>query len=50
MKQRFFAAFAAYAVLALLAFVTLAGNIRLATFILLAGLGLKTFIAYLAHR
>ena len=48
MKNRFLAAMAAYAMLALLATFTTSGKIRLATLIFLAGLALKTVIAYKA--
>jgi len=47
--QRLAAAMAAYAVLALLATFTLDGKLRLAVWILLGGLALKTLIAYKAH-
>lgn len=40
-------AYACYAVLALLAAFTLDGKIRLITFIVLAALAIKTWIAYL---
>jgi hypothetical protein len=42
-------AMAAYAVLALLATLTLDGKMRLAVWIFLGGLALKTLIAYKAH-
>jgi hypothetical protein len=48
MQTRFFAALAAYAVFALLAWQTLDGMLRTAVWILLAGLALKTWIAYKA--
>jgi hypothetical protein len=48
MRQRFFAALGAYAVLAVLAGFTLDGILRSAVLILLAGLALKTWIAYRA--
>jgi len=40
----------AYAVLALLAAFTLDGKLRLAIWILMAGLALKTVIAYMARE
>jgi hypothetical protein len=46
MQRRFYAAIAAYAVLALLAGFTLDGKFRLAVWILLGGLALKTCIWY----
>lgn len=48
MRQRFFAALGAYAVLAVLTGFTLDGILRSAVLILLAGLALKTWIAYRA--
>jgi len=48
MTTRFLYALGAYAVLALLAALTLEGNLRLAVWILLAGLTLKTVIAHKA--
>lgn len=48
MRQRFFAALGAYSVLAVLAGFTLDGLLRSAVLILLAGLALKTWIAYRA--
>ncbi len=48
MKQRLVWALAAYAVLALLAFVTLDGILRIGVWILMAGLAAKTLIAYKA--
>lgn len=50
MKQRFLWAIAAYAIFAILAWVTLNGLIRLATWIFLGGLALKTWIAYEARK
>ena len=41
---------AAYAVLAILAGLTLDGKIRLAVWVFLAGLALRTIIAYKAHE
>jgi hypothetical protein len=49
MRRKLFTAFGAYAVLAILAGTTLDGKMRLAVWILLAGLALKTYIAYRAH-
>lgn len=48
MKLRFAAALTAYALLALAAALTLDGTLRLAVWILMAGLALKTWIAYKA--
>ena len=48
MNARFYSALAAYGVLALLAGFTLDGVLRLAVWILMAGLALKTWIAYKA--
>jgi hypothetical protein len=48
MKNRLLAAMGAYAVFALLATFTLDGLIRTAVWIFLAGLALKTLIAYKA--
>jgi hypothetical protein len=48
MRQRFLAALGAYAILALLAGFTLDGILRTAVLILLAGLTVKTWIAYKA--
>jgi hypothetical protein len=50
MQKRFFWAMAAYGVLALMAGFTLDGKLRLAVWILLAGLALKTCIAYKASN
>jgi hypothetical protein len=50
MKQRFPLAMAAYAVLALLAAVTLDGKMRLAVWIFLGGLAARTVIAYKARE
>jgi hypothetical protein len=46
MYSRFLRAMGTYAVLALLAAFTLDGNFRLAVWILLAGLAVKTYIAH----
>jgi hypothetical protein len=48
MKVSFRAALAGYAVLALIAGFALEGNIRLAIWILLGGLAIKTWIAHAA--
>jgi hypothetical protein len=48
MQKRFYGAMAAYGVLALMATFTLDGKFRLGVWILLAGLALKTCIAYKA--
>jgi hypothetical protein len=48
MTTRFLWALSVYAVLALMAAFTLDGNLRLAVWILLAGLTVKTIIAYKA--
>ena len=48
MTTRFIWAMSVYAVLALMATFTLDGNLRLAIYILLAGLAVKTVIAYKA--
>jgi len=48
MSQRLLLALSAYAVLALLAAFTLDGALRLAVWILMAGLAVKTWIAYKA--
>jgi hypothetical protein len=49
MQRKLFTAFGAYAVIALLAGLTLDGKLRLAVWILMGGLALKTYIAYKAH-
>jgi len=46
MQQRFYRAMTAFAVLALLAGFTLDGKFRIAVWIFLGGLALKTCIAY----
>lgn len=46
MQSRFLRAMGAYAVLALLAAFTLDGDFRIAVWILLAGLAVKTYIAH----
>jgi hypothetical protein len=48
MKPRFFKAMGTYAVLAILATFTLDGLIRTVVWIFLAGLAVKTYIAYKA--
>ena len=48
--NRFFWAMGTYAVLAILATVTLDGKMRAAVWILLGGLAVKTLIAYKAPR
>lgn len=49
-RNRLYASFGAYAVLAVLAAFTLdGGKIRDAVLVLLAGLAAKTYIAYRAH-
>jgi hypothetical protein len=50
MNLRFAAAMFAYAALAILAGFTLRGNIRLATWIFLGGIALKTYLVVLKHR
>lgn len=50
LDKRFYAAMAAYAVIAILAAVTLEGKMRLAVWIFIAGLALRTLIAYKAHE
>ena len=50
MNRRFLYALLTYAVLAILAAVTLDGLIRIATWVLLAGFALKTYLAVLKDR
>jgi hypothetical protein len=50
MQKRFYRAMVAYAVLALMATFTLDGKFRLAVWIFLGGLALKTCIAYKASN
>ena len=50
MQKRFFWAMGAYALLALMAGFTLDGKILIGVWIFLAGLALKTCIAYKAHN
>jgi hypothetical protein len=49
MRQRLIAAMGAYAIFSLLAVFTLDGKLRYAVLILMAGLALKTWIAYKAQ-
>ena len=49
MQRKLLIAFGAYASIAILAGLTLDGKLRLAVWILMAGLALKTYIAYKAH-
>jgi hypothetical protein len=50
LDKRFYAAMSAYAVLATLAALTLEGKMRLAVWIFVGGLALRTIIAYKAHE
>jgi hypothetical protein len=50
MKRRFKYAMATYAVLAILAAFTLEGEIRIATWIFLAGFALKTYVVVLKDQ
>ena len=50
MKRRFLYAMLIYAVLAILATFTLDGLIRIATWVLLGGFALKTYLAVLRDR
>lgn len=50
LDKRFYAAMAAYAVIAILAALTLDGKMRLAVWIFIAGLAVRTLIAYKAHE
>jgi hypothetical protein len=50
LDKRFYAAMAAYAVIAIFAAFTLEGKMRLAVWIFIAGLALRTLIAYKAHE
>jgi len=50
MDLKFVAAMSAYAVLAILAGFTLEGNLRIATWIFLGGIALKTFLVVLKRR
>jgi hypothetical protein len=47
---RFVAAMSCYAILALLAGLTLDGNLRIATWIFLGGIALRTWLAVLKNR
>ena len=49
MQKRFLAAMSTYAILAVLATFTLDGKLRYAIWVLMAGLAVKTYIAYRAH-
>jgi hypothetical protein len=49
-KDRLYAALACYGILALIALLTLEGSLRLAVWILLAGLAVKSWIALLRER
>ena len=50
MNRRFLAAMATYGAMAVMAAFTLDGKLRLAVWILMGGLALKTLIAYKARR
>ena len=50
MNKRLIAALVSYAVLAGLAALTLDGKLRIAIWVLMGGLALKTLIAHAAHR
>ena len=50
LDKRFYGAMAAYSIIAILAAVTLEGKMRLAVWIFIAGLALRTIIAYKAHE
>ncbi|HLW77483.1 MAG TPA: hypothetical protein VKS01_10865 [Bryobacteraceae bacterium] len=50
MDVKFTAAMGAYLVLAILAGFTLEGNLRIATWIFLGGIALKTFLVVLKRR
>ncbi len=50
MNRRFLYAMLTYAILAILAAVTLDGIIRIATWVLLGGFALKTYLAVLKSR
>ena len=49
MQKRLLAAMSTYAILAVLAAFTLDGKLRYAIWVLMAGLAVKTYIAYRAH-
>ncbi|MEO8596901.1 MAG: hypothetical protein ABI759_26515 [Candidatus Solibacter sp.] len=49
MTTRFFCAMGTYTAIALMAAFTLDGNLRLAVWILMAGLAVKTLIAFMAR-
>ncbi len=50
LDKRFYSAMAAYAVIAILTGLTLDGKMRLAVWIFIAGLAVRTLIAYKAHE
>ncbi len=50
LDKRFYAAMASYAVIAILAGVTLDGKMRLAVWVFIGGLAVRTLIAYKAHE
>jgi hypothetical protein len=50
MKMRFYGAMASYAILAAAAAFTLDGQLRVVVWILLAGFGVKTYLAELQRR
>jgi hypothetical protein len=50
MNLKFVVAMATYAAMSALAAFTLTGKLRIAVWILMGGLALKTLIAYFAHR
>ena len=50
MLPRFYAALAVYGLLAGLAFLTLDGQIRLATLIFIGGLALRSYLHHLSQR
>jgi hypothetical protein len=50
MNRRFAAALAAYAILGILVLVTLDGEFRIGTLIILGGIALKTWLAVLKQR
>jgi hypothetical protein len=50
MDHRFKVTMSIYAILAILAFVTLTGDIRIATMVFLGGIALKTWLVVLKRR
>lgn len=50
MNVRFIAAMSTYALLAVLAGFTLSGNVRIATWVILGGIALKTWLVILKSR